>query len=164
VALDPQFFTWVQYGELMREKNDFNAEEGWNLLPDGSILTVDVLDAPRTERLIPALNVNNYRWTNAGKTPVMLRSPPSACCIVFDNGKRVYNPPGEMGPAMLRPDGTVFATGALPYKQKEAHTAIFTPGPNYTGTWTAGPDFLPGDQAGDNFGHPRTERQGARGG
>ena len=32
--------------------------------------------------------------------------------IPFDNGKRVYHPPGEIGPAILRPDGTVFNSGA----------------------------------------------------
>ena len=151
VALDPQFYTWVQYGNIMKEKNDFNAEEGWTLLPDGSILTADVLDSPSTERLIPAGNPSNYRWVNAGRTPVELRSPPDACCIPYDHGRLIYNPPGEIGPALLRPDGTVFATGALPYHQKEGHTAIFHPGPNYTGTWIAGPDFMPGDSAGDNF-------------
>jgi hypothetical protein len=152
VALDPRFYTWVQYGELMKSKADFNAEEGWTLLPDGSILTVDVYDSPHTERLIPSADVNNYHWIGQGSTPLSLRAPPDACCIPYDNGQFVYNPPGEMGPAILRPDGTVFATGALPYHQPEAHTAIFTPGPGYTGTWTAGPNFLPGDQAGDNFG------------
>jgi len=154
VALDPQFYNWVQYGNLLKEKNDFNAEEGWTLLPDGSILTADVQDSPNTERLIPAADVGNYRWINEGKTPVDLRAPPSPgeCCIPYDNGQLIYNPPGEIGPAILRPDGTVFATGALPYHQKQGHTAIFHPGPNFTGTWTAGPDFQLGDSAGDNFG------------
>ncbi len=151
VALDPRFFTWVQYGELMSEKNDINAEEGWTLLPDGSILTADVSNSPNTERLIPG-TISSYHWINEGKTPQSLRAPPSACCIPYDHGKLIYNPPGEIGPAVLRPDGTVFATGALAYHQKEGHTAIFHPGPGYTGTWTAGPDFQLGDQAGDNFG------------
>jgi hypothetical protein len=31
---------------------------------------------------------------------------------VYDNGRRVYHPPGEIGPGMLRPDGTVFWSGA----------------------------------------------------
>jgi hypothetical protein len=152
VALDPRFYTWVQYGGLMQEKNDFNAEEGWTLLPDGSILTADVSAAPKTERLIPAPGLAGWHWINEGDTPVILRSPPDACCIPYDHGTKIYNPPGEIGPAILRPDGTVFATGALPYHQQEAHTAIFHPGPGYTGTWTAGPDFQTGDQAGDNFG------------
>lgn len=152
VALDPKFYTWVQYGQVNKSKNDFNSEEGWTLLPDGSILTADVLASPRTERLIPAPNPSNYRWVEAGKTPVDLRSPPDACCIPYDAGRQVYNPPGEIGPAILRPDGTVFATGGIAYQQPQGHTAIFHPGPNYTGTWTAGPDFLTGDSAGDNFG------------
>ena len=32
----------------------------------------------------------------------------SAKNIIYDNGKRVYHPPGEIGPGILRPDGTVF--------------------------------------------------------
>ena len=31
--------------------------------------------------------------------------------LVWDHGQ-VYHPPGESGPAILRPNGTVFATGA----------------------------------------------------
>jgi hypothetical protein len=58
-----------------------------------------------------------------------------------------YYPPGEIGPAMLRPDGTVFATGATHSGETTAHTAIYTPG---TG-WANGPDFPNEDQAGDDF-------------
>ena len=32
-------------------KVDFNAEEGWTLLADGTILTVDVKDAPKLRDL-----------------------------------------------------------------------------------------------------------------
>src|ERR1700680_4917367 len=49
-----------------------------------------------------------------------------------------YTPPGEMGPALLRPDGTVFAEGG------NGHTAIYTPpaaNSNGPGTWVQGPDF-----------------------
>src|SRR6185312_1184203 len=56
-------------------------------------------------------------------------------------------PPGETGPAILRPDGTVFATGGLP-ANNQAHTAVYHPDTN---SWTAGPDFPRGDDAGDNF-------------
>ena len=33
-------------------KSDFNAEEGWTLLPDGTVLTEDVKNAPNSERYI----------------------------------------------------------------------------------------------------------------
>jgi hypothetical protein len=42
----------------------------------------------------------------------------------------------ELGPAVLRPDGTVFYTGAN--SCGAGHTAIYN---SNTGTWTAGPDF-----------------------
>src|SRR5262249_31736119 len=43
----------------------------------------------------------------------------------------------EIGPAVLRPNGTVFATGAT------GHNAVYNTG---TGQWSAGPDFpfIPG--------------------
>ncbi len=95
-------------------KADANSEEGWTLLPDGTVLTVDVTDQRNTERYNPATGA----WTTAGLTPQSLAG--------FS----------EIGPAVLRPDGTVFATGA------DGHTAIYTPGPNgQVGTWTSGPDF-----------------------
>jgi hypothetical protein len=104
--LDAKTLTWTTTGV---GKADPNSEEGWTLLPDGSVLTADVTDAPNTERYLPA----SGKWVSAGRTPATL---------VGDS---------EIGPAVLRPDGTVLATGA------SGHTAIYTPG---TG-WTAGPNF-----------------------
>jgi hypothetical protein len=62
-----------------------------------------------------------------------------------------YFPPGEIGPAILRPDGTVFATGASIAGQT-AHTAIYHPGPTpaQAGSWTAGPNFPGVDDADDS--------------
>lgn len=115
--LDPVTLTWTlnQFGDV--GKVDRNDEEGWTLLPDGTILTVDAIAAPHAERFIPSLS----RWISAGNTPASLVDLVSQ----------------ELGPAVLRPDGTVFATGAT------GHTAIYTPGAGLTdtGTWTAGPDF-----------------------
>jgi len=109
--LDAKTLTWTITG---KGKADANSEEGWTLLPDGSVLTVDVLDAPNTERYLPSSGT----WSTAGKTPANLSE---------------YT---EMGPAVLRPDGTVFATGA------SGHTAIYTPGAGgAAGKWTAGPTF-----------------------
>jgi hypothetical protein len=61
-----------------------------------------------------------------------------------------YFPPGEVGPALLLPDGTVFATGAA-VGAGAAHTAIYTPGPTPadSGSFAVGPDFLMGDDAAD---------------
>lgn len=141
-ALDPSTLQW----EMLPTdgKRDFNSEEGPVLLPDGSLLVVDVKAAPHTERYSPATGT----WTDAGNTPVSLKGPPCCECVNYGkHGQKCYHPPGETGPAILRPDGTVFATGALP-ETGPAHTAVYDPSKN---SWTAGPDFPNGDDAGDNF-------------
>ena len=122
------------------DKADQNDEEPWTLLPDGSVLTIDAFDFTTTttnaERFLP------YYWINAGTVPVLLTDPVSH----------------EVGPAVLRYDGTVFATGACTAQTGGAspcvttgpntagHTAIYTP-PNTqqgTGSWVAGPSFPTG--------------------
>ena len=127
-------------------KSDFNAEEGWTLLPDGTVLTEDVKNAPNSERY----NSTKKSWSTAGSTIVDLHSPSPFGCIHYGpNNSLCYYPPGEIGPAILRPDGTVFATGSNSSSGSGAgHTAIYD---TKTGTWTAGPDFPNGDNAGDSF-------------
>jgi hypothetical protein len=147
-ALDPKTMKWVQ--GLAPGKSDFNAEEGWTLMPDGTILTADVKNAPNSERFLPTLK----KWITAGSTIVDLHSPSPFGCLNFGpNGKYCYYPPGEIGPAILRPNGTVFATGSYTETNGAGHTAIYTPGKTLldTGTWAVGPDFPNGDNAGDSF-------------
>lgn len=139
--LDPKTLAWSEAGNA--GKNDFNAEEGWTLLPDGSVLTVDVLAHPQSEAYDPAQG----RWIGLGSTVADLAGPPCCSCIPYPPQGKCYNPPGETGPAILRPDGTVFATGATPRGGGPGHTSIYTPGAG----WVAGPDFPGGDDAGDNF-------------
>jgi len=142
--LNPKTLTWTVLPGA--GKADFDAEEGWTLLPDGSVLTCDVKDAPHSERYVPA----SKKWLSAGSTIVDLHSPSPFGCIHYGpNGSLCYYPPGEIGPAILRPDGTVFATGSYTSTGSGAgHTAIYS---TKTKTWTAGPDFPNGDNAGDNF-------------
>jgi len=142
--LDPSTLQWTAMAST--GKSDFDAEEGWTLLPDGSILTFDVKNAPNAERYIPSMQT----WFSAGSTIVDLHSPGGGPCLSYGGG--CYNPPGEVGPAMLRPDGTVFATGSRS-TAGPGHTAIYTPPVISTdaGTWTAGPDFPGNDNAGDSF-------------
>jgi hypothetical protein len=66
-------------------------------------------------------------WSSAGSTVVQLWD--SHC---GNQSQASF----EVGPAVLRPDGTVFATGANTCGT--GHTAIYN---SSTGTWTAGPDF-----------------------
>jgi hypothetical protein len=143
-ALNPKTLTWTVLPET--GKSDFNAEEGWTLLADGSVLTMDVKNAPNSERL----NTATRTWSTAGSTIVDLHSPSPFGCLPFGpNGKYCYYPPGEIGPAILRPDGTVYATGSNSSTGSGAgHTAIYD---TKTGKWTVGPDFPNGDNAGDSF-------------
>lgn len=142
--LNPKTLTWTVLPGT--GKADWNAEEGWTLLPDGSVLTMDVKKAPNSERYVWAAK----KWSTAGSTIVDLHSPsPFGCLHYGPNGSLCYYPPGEIGPAILRPDGTVFATGSYSSSGSGAgHTAIYDTG---TKTWSVGPDFPNGDNAGDNF-------------
>jgi len=142
-ALDPATLQWTAFAST--GKSDFNAEEGWTLLPDGSLLTVDVKNAPNSEKYIPSAQT----WIGTGSTVVDLHSPHTGC-LTYGGG--CYNPPGEVGPAVLRPDGSVFATGSKS-AAGPGHTAIYTPPAVLTdaGTWVAGPDFPNNDDAGDSF-------------
>jgi len=142
--LNPKTLTWTVLSGT--GKADLNAEEGWTLLPYGSILTMDVKNAPNSERY----STGAKKWSTAGSTIVDLHSPSPFGCIPYGpNGSLCYFPPGEIGPAILRPDGTVFATGSYSSTGSGAgHTAIYN---TKTKTWTVGPDFPNADNAGDSF-------------
>jgi hypothetical protein len=143
-ALDPATLQWTILSDA--GKSDFNAEEGWTLMPDGSVLTYDVKHAPHSERYI----ASQQKWVSAGSTIVDLHSPsPFGCLPYGPGGKYCYYPPGEVGPGILRPDGTVFATGSASNGGSgPGHTAIYHPSAK---KWTVGPDFPNGDNAGDSF-------------
>jgi len=145
--LDPKTLTWTAMGS--KGKADFNAEEGWTLMPDGTVLTYDVKKAPNAEKYLP----NKQKWVNASNTIVDLHQPYEGGGCLDYGGPKLYCPPGEVGPGILRPDGTVFATGAVPTGSNTAHTAVYHPGKNPAdpGSWTVGPDFPSGDAAGDDF-------------
>jgi hypothetical protein len=141
--LDPSTMQWTEWNST--GKKDFNAEEGWTLLADGSVLTADVKAAPHSERYISS----NQEWLSAGSTIVDLHSPSPFGGLPYGPGVMdIYYPPGEIGPAMLRPDGTVFATGSYSKNNGAGHTAIYN---TQTGKWKKGPDFPNGDNAGDSF-------------
>jgi hypothetical protein len=117
-------------------KNDDFDEEGWNLLPNNLVLTVD---AYTSNTVLTGTNSETYNsttntWTTAGSTIKQLWD--SNC----DKGGGSF----ELGPAVLRPDGTVFATGASDCEA--GHTAVYD---SSTGVWSAGPDFPNKDAAND---------------
>ncbi len=157
--LDPISLTWTAVPAT--GKADNFAEEGWTLLPSGDFLTIDVSNARHAEHYDPIA----AQWYSDGNTPVGLTSPsatpggltfgPAPLQVVggvtYGPGPTgTYFPPGEIGPAMLLPDGTVFATGAV-VNGMPAHSAIYTPGATSadSGSFRAGPDFQPGDDTAD---------------
>jgi len=105
-------------------KSDAFSEEGMELLPDGKVLLVDTQNTDNSEIFNPKTN----SWSSAGSTIVDLSE----------------NAQGETGPALLRPDGTVFAMGAN--GSGAGHTAIFD---TKTSKWAAGPDFPNNDDMSD---------------
>ncbi len=145
-TLDPKSLHWTAVPHV--GKADFNSEEGWTLLANGTILTADVKNAPNSE----IYNPKTGTWTSAGSTIVDLHSPsPYHQCLQYGpKPKDCYLPPGEIGPSILRPDGTVFYTGSGsgPSGGGTAHTAIYN---SNNGTWATGPNFPGDDNAGDSF-------------
>ena len=133
-------------------KADFNAEEGWTLLADGTILTIDVKNDPDSE----IYNPTTQTWKTAGQTPVILAShwASGGCLRYGPKTKDCYYPPGEIGPAILRPDGSVFATGSGEGTSGTGtgHTALYYSTGSKAGTWAKGPDIPNNDNAGDSFG------------
>ena len=117
---------WTPTG---KNKFDIHDEEGWTLLPNKKVLTVDAYvfayDAGGTNSEI--YNPSSGKWSSAGSTIVQLWDSAAGC-----GGNASF----EVGPGVLRPDGTVFYTGANGCGA--GHTAIYH---SDTGLWTAGPDF-----------------------
>jgi hypothetical protein len=112
-------------------KFDIYDEEGITLLPGGKLLDVDAYvfryqsNGANWETYDPSTG----SWTVQGTTPVQLWDSAAAC---GGQNRATF----ELGPAVLMPNGTVFATGAN--SCAAAHTAVY----NVTSaTWTAGPDF-----------------------
>jgi hypothetical protein len=128
-VLDPKTLTWSTIA-TPGKTDAINSEEGWTLLADGSVLTLDVSSAPFSERLVLAPDATTGTWESAGQTPGDLHTAPSSSEERSAPGCPLYQPPGEMGPALLLPSGNVFAIGA------DGLTAIYAPVSN---TWAAGP-------------------------
>jgi hypothetical protein len=159
--LDPKTLTWTHVSN--NAKDDRFAEEGLTLLPDGNVLTVNMTDFPLSQVYVPNSNPSKSTWVDARATPARLPATDNngAKNIRYDNNMRVYHPPGEIGPGMLRPDGTVSYEGAAcdvpgPSTEKkacvtyqpQAHTAIYD---TKNGKWTAGSDIPTHEGAGDTW-------------
>jgi hypothetical protein len=135
--LNPKSLTWTPTGSAT--KADLNDEEGWTLLPNGKVLTVDayVWSYDAAGKNSEIYDPRTQSWSSAGSTGVQLWDSAAAC------GGTAFASQ-EVGPAVLRPNGTVFATGAN--SCGAAHTAVYD---SRSGTWSAGPDFPNGLGIGD---------------
>jgi hypothetical protein len=136
--LDAASLTWTVLTKSsgFAGKFDRNNEEGWTLLPTGNVLTIDTYtgvtyNPSGTNSEI--YDVAGGTWNSAGSTLVQLWDSKAACGGPTKSTR-------EIGPAVLRPDGTVFATGSNTCPSTAGHTAIYN---TVTSTWTAGPD-IPG--------------------
>lgn len=125
--LDPTTLTWTITG---LNKKDVHDEEGWTLLPDGTVLTVDayVFDYHKAGRRYEIYHPSSGKWTAPGGTPVQL----------WDSYPDANHASYELGPAVLRPDGTVFYLGANGAPGEAGHAATYD---TKTKTWTANPDI-----------------------
>lgn len=121
--LNLKTLTWTQTGQTT--KADMNDEEGWTLLPNGKVLTIDCYTdynfLPLQFPVYPANPTNSEiydpktgEWSSAGSTINTLTDP-----VLY-----------ETGPAVLRPDGTVFAVGS------EGFTSIYD---TREKEWSVGP-------------------------
>jgi hypothetical protein len=126
--LNPSTLTWTSTGS---GKFDIYDEEGLTLLPGGMVLDVDayVFQYQSNGMNYELYNPNTGVWTSQGNTPVQLWDSAANC---GGSGRASY----ELGPAVLRPDGTVIQTGAN--SCAAGHNAIYTVSSN---SWVAGPDF-----------------------
>jgi hypothetical protein len=111
---DPGSLSWTAVGTGKADDTD---EEGWTLLPDGSVFTVDAWDTPNSERYIPSLGT----WITAGNT---------VGSLVDTNSK-------EIGPQVLLPNGQVVVFGGT------TNNGIYTPDPTGStpGSWAQVPAF-----------------------
>jgi hypothetical protein len=123
--LNTSTLTWTATGA---GKAEANSEEGWTLLPNQKVLTVDA-NNPSNLTNSEIYNPATGSWSSAGSTIVKLPDTNSD-----SSGSH------EVGPAVLRPDGTVFATGGT------SNTAIYNAA---SGAWSAGPAFPSGIDVAD---------------
>jgi hypothetical protein len=126
--LNASTLTWTSTGS---GKFDVYDEEGITLLPGGNVLDVDayVFQYNGSGKNWETYNPSTGTWTSQGQTPVQLWDSANGC---GGSGHASY----ELGPAVLMPNGTVYATGAN--SCAAGHTAVYNVS---SGTWTAGPDF-----------------------
>jgi hypothetical protein len=116
--LDESTMTWSNTGA---GKLDLNDEESWAMLWDNTVVTVDTngtTDLKQTEIYDPTTG----QWHSGGDTPIQIDA----------TDPTDMNSSHEIGPSIVRMDGTVLAIGG------NGHNATYEPD---FGTWLAAPSF-----------------------
>ena len=134
--LNASDLTWTQTG-APSAAGAYQDEQGYELLPNSKILTVDIwtnyptADATNAEQYDPATGT----WGDAGTVPVSLADP--GVCGTY-----------EIGPAVVRGDNRVIAFGGHSNYNPQSNTYGCDPNPDPTailntdtGVWTGGPDI-----------------------
>jgi hypothetical protein len=111
--------TTVTFASTGTGKADINDEEGWTMLPNQTIVTVDA---------------NRNLGGSSNNTEIYTDANPSGAWAAGNNTADSLVDPGshEIGPGPLLPNGLVFWYGGT------THTGIFDPS---SGNWAAGPDM-----------------------
>jgi hypothetical protein len=94
-----------------------NENEGWTPLPDGNVMTVDVWNTGADYDDVEVYDTAKGSWASAGRTADLLTDSNF-----------------EMGPAVLRPDGTIVQFGANASGKNDLYTVS-------TGKWASAPKF-----------------------
>ncbi len=117
--------TWTQSGSKVYA--DQSDEEGWNKLPDGSIITYDLFKSKANPQgsYAEKYNPTTGMWTSISP------SDGSASGFIPQLSSNAIG--SELGPPMRLQDGRVLIIGAT------QHTALYDPATN---TWAAGPDIM----------------------
>lgn len=137
--LNPKSLTWTATG---MGKYDPNDEEGWNLLPNGKVLAVDayVPIAPfpykPKGKNFELYDPSTGDWSVAGETPVQLWDSWLTCGRLSQEPNA--GPTFELGPGVLRQNGTLFYAGSNTCPNESGATAIYDYRVN---SWKKGPDF-----------------------
>jgi Bacterial Ig-like domain (group 3) len=126
--LDATNLTWTSTGAPIGGAEG-QSEQGYTLLPNGNVLTVDIFQSGVGYNSAEQYDAASGIWSSANNT-----------------GTRLYDicDSYEIGPAPLRPDGTVVQFGGYACGFDNTYPSA-TPDPtgiydSTTGTWSAGPD------------------------
>lgn len=122
--LDPATLTWTSMGS--RPGVPTSGEESWVLMPNNTLASPSCMNPPTTW----VYNIGTDLWHAGNDLPLSVVGADDA----------------EIGPGLLRYDGTAFWLGASDGEVNFAHTAVFSP----TGSpqWMNGPDLPDADDNG----------------